>query len=85
MRGPWNCIGDFNDIQGQHEKARGLPKEQRKIVRFNGLINDLSLFNLGCKGPKYTWCNNRQGHVRGHERLDRDIGNVEWVITYPTT
>lgn len=66
-RGPWACIRDFNDIQEQHEKTGGLPNDQRKTDRFNGLINDLSLINLGSKGPKFMWCNNRQGQARIRE------------------
>lgn len=53
-RGPWACIRDFNDIRYQHEKAGGQPKDQRKMNKFNRLINDLDLIDLGFKGLKVT-------------------------------
>lgn len=85
-RGPGRtCIGDFNEIPDQLKKGGGLPKDQSKIDKFNGLINDLSLIDLGFKGSKYTWCNNRQGHDRVRERLDRTLSNIEWVTTFPTS
>jgi hypothetical protein len=49
------------------------------------MIKNCGLFDLGCKGPAYTWTNKRFSSNPTYERLDRCLGNAEWCAAFPTT
>lgn len=78
MLEPWLCAGDFNDITHHREKLGGRPKDQHKMDGFNDLISTIGMEDLGCKGHRFTWSNNRRGDDRIQERLDRALGNQSW-------
>jgi len=47
-------------------------------------MDNCGLMDLGFQGPRFTWTNkspNWQHNIK--ERLDRDLGNVEWKLIFP--
>lgn len=46
---------------------------------FSQAVNDCGLFDLGFKGPKFTWNNMRKGVDNVQERLDKAFGNQRWL------
>lgn len=52
---------------------------------FNNLIDALAVGDIGFKGHKFTWSNNRTGIDRIAERLDRALSNTEWNRLFPNT
>lgn len=68
---PWIMIGDFHDICSADEKFGGANVEIGRCFRFNSMISNCGLSDLGCQGPAFTWCNPRKGGARIQERLDR--------------
>lgn len=83
--GPWLVGGDFNQIFSPLEKRGGKPAKNSAIDTFHNYIAACDLFNLGCKGPMYTWTNNRFKN-RTHliqERLDRFLSNQTFLDIYP--
>lgn len=47
------------------------------------LITDLQMEDMGFKGQRFTWSNNRTGPDRVMERLDRGISNNNWGFLLP--
>ncbi|XP_072980120.1 uncharacterized protein [Typha angustifolia] len=82
---PWAIIGDFNAFFSPQEKrcSREVSlgpncKAFAKFVDEAGLCGD-----LGYEGIPYTWCNNKKGTRRMWIRLDRAMGNTEWMSEHP--
>ncbi|KAI0497271.1 hypothetical protein KFK09_020494 [Dendrobium nobile] len=68
--------GDFNYILNKEEKRGGkrflFSKGPRDMKSF--MVNS-DFHDIGVVGPRYTWCNNKDGNYRIWERLDRCILN----------
>lgn len=45
------------------------------MLDFREVLTDCALMDLGFRGPKYTWCNKREGTNSISERLDRFMAN----------
>lgn len=50
-------MGNFNDVTRASEKLGGNPIDRFYIRKFNEMINNYNLINLGLKGNTYTWMN----------------------------
>lgn len=57
---PCLCIGDFNEIASKDEKSGGR-RIRGELKAFQELTNSLHLMDVGFSGPRYTWCNSRDG------------------------
>ncbi|KAI0496524.1 hypothetical protein KFK09_022843 [Dendrobium nobile] len=64
--------GDFNCILNKEEKRGGKrfffskgPKDMKCFMM------NLDFHDIGCIGPRFTWCNNKEGASQIWERLDR--------------
>lgn len=64
-------LGNFNDIASPNEKFGGRPPNLSRIATFNKNLDYYNLIDLGFKGPKFTWTNNRRNLNLVMERLDR--------------
>ncbi|KAI0529343.1 hypothetical protein KFK09_001890 [Dendrobium nobile] len=85
----WSCLedfmsedtptlvgGDFNCLLSKEDKRGGkrfYMSNGTKEMKFFMAKHDLH--DLGVIGPKFTWCNNKQGAARIWERLDRCLLN----------
>lgn len=49
---------------------------------FAEMIRKCDLHDLGFSGPKFTWSNMRSGAANVQERLDRALGNHQWIIRF---
>ncbi|XP_070010375.1 uncharacterized protein [Nicotiana sylvestris] len=83
-KGPWLVGGDFNDILAASKKFGGKPIKDSRARYIWSKINKCNLVDLGLKGSKYTWTNNRR-NKKGLilERLDKVFGNEEWIELFP--
>jgi len=75
---PWLCVGDFNEIFSLSEKSSSTPPPRSQMLAFHRALEDCQLFNLGFRGSKYTWCNERSGGKYNKERLDRAVASHRW-------
>jgi hypothetical protein len=82
---PFICMGDMNNIMHVSEKTGPRPVNLRSISEFCCLVKDCGFFDLGFKGPAYTWTNKRFDSFPTYERLDRFLCNAEWCVNFPGT
>ncbi|XP_020581221.1 uncharacterized protein LOC110025224 [Phalaenopsis equestris] len=73
MDSPWIVGGDFNCITSFAEKTGGRAPSQAKMNTFNDNIHSGGLFDLGFKGPAFTWKRRKIW-----ERLDKVLVNDSW-------
>ncbi|XP_020703267.1 uncharacterized protein LOC110114659 [Dendrobium catenatum] len=73
---PYIIGGDFNFVLNKEEKRCGKrflfskgPKDMKHFMK------NFDFHDLGSIGPRFTWCNNKEGASRIWERLDRCILN----------
>ncbi|KAK4732459.1 hypothetical protein R3W88_025447 [Solanum pinnatisectum] len=79
---PWMVGGDFNTILNDAEKLGGLPVTITETVDFAQCLGGVHLMNLG---SSYNWWN---GRIEGDiifKRLDRVLGNNEFMNMLPDT
>jgi hypothetical protein len=80
---PWLCMGDFNEIMDESERSGELRSSRGHMMNFRETMDFCRLQDLGFSGPKYTWCNRREGLDFLEERLDRSFANQEWFNIFP--
>lgn len=67
---PWIVFGDFNEITHLDEKIGWLERDFLQIEGFRRCLYRCGLTDLGFVGPRFTWCNGREGEQRTLVRLD---------------
>lgn len=45
--GPWLVSGDFNEILYSYENVSGVSRDDRRMEKFRGILEDCSLMYLG--------------------------------------
>ncbi|EEF38254.1 conserved hypothetical protein [Ricinus communis] len=60
------------------EKAGASSVRLSKCNKLKNIMDKCSFYNMGFKGPKFTW---ERGMV--YERLDKGICNVSWGLKFP--
>lgn len=76
-------MGDFNAIISQNEKKGGLSFASSSSHNFASDLSNLGLIDLGFHGYPYTWSNKRVGIDNIQQRLDRGVGNTDWISLFP--
>ncbi|XP_020599664.1 uncharacterized protein LOC110039059 [Phalaenopsis equestris] len=80
VESPWLLRGDFNCITSTIEKSGGRAPNPAKMNTFSDNIYRDGLFDLGFKGPTFTW---KRGAI--WERLDRLLVNDAWFSHFLLT
>ncbi|XP_009609222.1 uncharacterized protein [Nicotiana tomentosiformis] len=60
----------------------GSPITYTKVQDFADCMTSLSLNELSWTGEYYTWSNKQYGADRVCSRLDRELGNFEWIMQW---
>ncbi|KAF7153351.1 hypothetical protein RHSIM_Rhsim01G0274800 [Rhododendron simsii] len=79
---PWLCIGDFNEVLSTSDKMGGSILSPRRLSSFHEMLTTCGLVDLGFKGPRFTWRNNRLGGDLIMERLYMAFANDKWRELY---
>jgi hypothetical protein len=53
------------------------------MQKYQMALEYCDLFNMGYKGPKYTWSNYQENQTFIKERFDRGAANQGWYELYP--
>ncbi|XP_058784485.1 uncharacterized protein LOC131659290 [Vicia villosa] len=78
---PWAFVGDFNVIMGAHEHRGRINPAVRPVQDFQNWTNDNALFHFPTTGADFTWTNKRDPPFTVERRLDRCIGNSNWIYS----
>lgn len=73
---------DFNKIMFAHEKVRGIPKDNRRIDAFRGVLEECHLIFVGYFGVWYTWERGNLPETNIRERLDRAVSSDDWLSMF---
>lgn len=79
---PWLVSGDFNVVLYSTDRVRGNSINASKIKYFEDCILNLGLNKLHWSGQYYTWSNKQYGHDRVCSRIDRTLGNGDWMLCW---
>lgn len=79
----WLCARDFNEILEASEKVGGVRRTQGAMEAFKNKLEFCDLYELGYRGPKFTWWNCRDGNEFIKEKIDRVVANPEWCTMFP--
>ncbi|XP_073361947.1 uncharacterized protein [Aegilops tauschii subsp. strangulata] len=75
---PWLMIGDFNETMWQAQHFSTAKRSERYMENFRSVLSDCNLFDLGFKGPGWTYDNKQAGQKNVRARLDRAIASSSW-------
>ncbi|XP_059310476.1 uncharacterized protein LOC132061833 [Lycium ferocissimum] len=79
---PWLIWGDFNAIMCAQDRLYSAPVTSSEVKDFNKCVQQPILTELPWMGEYYTWSNKQRGDARVWSRLDRALGNEEWMLHY---
>nr|GEX43738.1 hypothetical protein [Tanacetum cinerariifolium] len=81
----WVILGDFNSTLDPSEKSSGCSRVTITMSDFRDCVADIEVEDISMSGLNFTW-NNSPGKVGGLlKKLDRIIGNVYFITSFPTS
>jgi hypothetical protein len=75
---PWLMMGDFNETMWQSEHYSMSNRSERNMENFRKVLSDCNLFDLGFRGPGWTYNNKQEGRDNVRARLDRAVASPAW-------
>ncbi|KAL9243816.1 hypothetical protein vseg_017658 [Gypsophila vaccaria] len=78
---PWLWLGDFNTVLSPVERLGGSTSEA-EMEHFQECVSLCGMEDLIATGALYTWSNKQQTTDRVYSRLDRAMGNQEWLDNF---
>ncbi|KAK9697532.1 hypothetical protein RND81_08G043800 [Saponaria officinalis] len=80
---PTLLIGDFNQVEFSWDKLSKTTGRIDGADAFFEWRQKHKLFEVLFKGPRFAWCNNREGIDRVYERLDKAYVTDGWGRLFP--
>ncbi|XP_060210892.1 uncharacterized protein LOC132637893 [Lycium barbarum] len=77
---PWLIWGDFNAVLNIQDRLFGAPVTNVEIKDFQDCVQVLNLTEVKWRGEYYTWTNKQRESDMICSRLDRALGNSEWML-----
>ncbi|MCH98402.1 hypothetical protein A2U01_0019404, partial [Trifolium medium] len=78
QQGPWFLMGDFNNVLKSQDRIGGRPVTEAEYRDLSNMMNATSLYEMDSRGDHYTW-SNKQSDCAIYSRIDRVIGNIDWL------
>ncbi|XP_074283509.1 uncharacterized protein LOC141608057 [Silene latifolia] len=78
---PWIWLRDFNTVLSPIERLGGNSTEQ-EMEQFQECTSLCCMDDIQATGALYTWSNKQAPQDRVYSRLDRAMGNLEWMAAY---
>ncbi|KAL9682674.1 hypothetical protein QQ045_014479 [Rhodiola kirilowii] len=80
---PWVVMGDFNEVVSLKEVWGRGGRLNWQMANFRQALEECHLADLGYVGSPFTYSNRRKGNDEMRGRLDRAVGNSEWMQAHP--
>ncbi|KAL9681842.1 hypothetical protein QQ045_013631 [Rhodiola kirilowii] len=80
---PWVVMGDFNEVVSLKEVWGRGGRPNWQMANFRQALEECHLADLGYVGSPFTYSNRRKGNDEMRGRLDRAVGNSEWMQAHP--
>ncbi|XP_074291849.1 uncharacterized protein LOC141618659 [Silene latifolia] len=78
---PWLWLGDFNIVLSPIERLGGQTTEV-EMEQFQDCASLCCMDDISATGALYTWSNKQVASTRVYSRLDRVMGNLEWMAMF---
>ncbi|XP_074314781.1 uncharacterized protein LOC141650580 [Silene latifolia] len=75
---PWLWLGDFNAVLSPIERLGGTTTEA-EMEHFQECVSLCGMEDINATWALYTWSNKQEPTARVYSRLDRAMGNQEWI------
>ncbi|XP_074289264.1 uncharacterized protein LOC141614416 [Silene latifolia] len=75
---PWLWLGDFNTVLSPVERLGGHTTEI-EMEQFQEFVSLCCMDDISATGALYTWSNKQAASDKVYSRLDRAMGNLEWM------
>ncbi|XP_074271265.1 uncharacterized protein LOC141595193 [Silene latifolia] len=75
---PWLWLGDFNTVLSPIERLEGNTTDA-EMEHFQECVSLCCMEDLIATGALFTWTNKQETTDRVYSRLDRAMGNLEWM------
>ncbi|KAF8114914.1 hypothetical protein N665_0031s0005 [Sinapis alba] len=83
--GLWFMIGDFNEITDHNEKEGGRRRLDNSFLPFKQMLSDCGMIEFPFTGNMLSWVGKRAGGSTVRCKLDRAVGNEDWLERFPHT
>ncbi|XP_074278315.1 uncharacterized protein LOC141601908 [Silene latifolia] len=81
---PWLWLGDFNTVMSPIERLGGNTTDA-EMEHFQDCVSICGMEDIPATGAMFTWSNKQEVNDRVYSRLDRAMGNQEWLDDYATS
>jgi hypothetical protein len=71
-------MGDFNNVLKSQHRIGGRIVMEAEYSDLSTMMNTTSLYEMDSRGEHYTW-SNKQRDCAIYSRIDRVIGNLDWL------
>ncbi|XP_074288767.1 uncharacterized protein LOC141613925 [Silene latifolia] len=78
---PWLWLGDFNAVLSPIERLGGNTTDA-EMQHFQDCVSICGMEDIPATGALFTWSNKQEPSERVYSRLDRAMGNQEWLDAY---
>ncbi|XP_074315399.1 uncharacterized protein LOC141651594 [Silene latifolia] len=81
---PWLWLGDFNTVLSPIERLGGNTTDA-EMEHFQDCVSICGMEDIPATGALFTWSNKQDPCDRVYNRLDRVMGNQEWLDRFDTS
>ncbi|XP_074297831.1 uncharacterized protein LOC141628613 [Silene latifolia] len=81
---PWLWLGDFNTVLSPIERLGG-NTTNAEMEHFQDCVSICGMEDILATGAMFTWSNKQELNDMVYSRLDRAMGNQEWLDDYSTS
>nr|GEX54718.1 hypothetical protein [Tanacetum cinerariifolium] len=82
---PWILMGDFNVALNLEDSISGSSRLNAAMYDFKACVNNIEVVDINSSGLHYTWNQKPRGGGGILKKLDRIMGNMDFVDSYPAS
>ncbi|GKA68714.1 RNA-directed DNA polymerase, eukaryota, reverse transcriptase zinc-binding domain protein [Tanacetum coccineum] len=80
---PWILLGDFNVALNMEDSLTGSSSMTSAMCDFKDYVKHIEVIDINCSGLQDTWNQKPKGKGGTLKKLDRVIGNIDFVDMFP--